>query len=107
MLFGERSLGSAGASAGVTRDDGPGSDASGADDRIVMTLAPLFTGRTKLPVNVAPASSTIVSPGSAAFSAAWKSPPALTVHTVPAAGGGGGGGGAGGAGGGVTATTST
>src|SRR3954469_6601685 len=44
-----------------------------------MNVLPLFFGRTKLPVNVAPAWSRIVSPGSALLSAACRSPPELTV----------------------------
>src|SRR5262245_18035200 len=83
-----------------------GSDESGVDDRIVMCVEPFLTGSTKLPVNVAPAWSRIVSPGRARLSAAWKSPPLLTTIWLPEVGGGGGGGGAGegaGAGAGVGA----
>src|SRR5204863_535937 len=56
-----------------------GNDESGADDRIVMIASPCLTGSTKLPLNVAPACSRIVSPGFAALSAACTSPPLATL----------------------------
>ena|SRR5439155_6617012 len=62
------------------RTPAAGNDASGADERIVMSVVPFFTGRTKVPVKVAPACSRIVSPGCAALRAAWRSPPAFTVN---------------------------
>src|SRR3954467_12533597 len=68
--------------AGVMRSPAAGSDESGADDRMVMYVLPFFAGSMKLPVNVAPACSRIVSPGFAALSAACKSPPALTVKVA-------------------------
>src|SRR5436190_16569456 len=46
-----------------------------------MTPLPLLAGSTKLPTNVAPAASRIVSPGFALLSADCKSPPAGTLMT--------------------------
>src|SRR5471030_1713134 len=56
----------------------PGSAASGVAVRIVMYAAPLFTGNTKLPTKVAPASSCRVSPATAPSIAACRSPLAGT-----------------------------
>ena len=53
----------------VIRTPVPGSEASDADERTVMKEVPDFAGSVKLPVNVAPACSRIVSPGFAALSA--------------------------------------
>ncbi len=61
------------------RTPAPGSEPVAADERTMMNVLPLFFGRTKLPVNVAPAWRRMVSPGTALFSAACRSPPALTV----------------------------
>src|SRR4051812_19029772 len=61
------------------RPPAAGSDPVAAEDRTMMNVLPLFLGSTKLPVNVAPACSRMVSPGKALFSAACRSPPALTV----------------------------
>src|ERR671934_1885143 len=96
MVLGDLIFGSSEAYAGVMRVAASGSDESLAAERIVMYVDPLFTGKTKLPMNVAPACKRIVSPGCALFSAAWKSPPALTtIWPLPlTVGGGGGGGGA-------------
>ena len=51
-------------------EPGSGSDASEADDRIVMYAEPFFARNVNVPVNVAPACRTIVSPGWAASIAA-------------------------------------
>jgi len=51
------------------RRPGAGSDESGGEDRIAMEALPFLAG-VKLPANVAPAWSRIVSPGCAAFNAA-------------------------------------
>jgi hypothetical protein len=56
-----------------------GSEESGAADRTVMNAVPPFAGNLKLPVNTAPAASATVSPGCAAFNAAWRSPPLGTL----------------------------
>src|SRR4051812_17339592 len=90
------------------RAEGPGIAESGADDRMVIYVAPLLTGSTKLPENVAPASRRIVSPGCALSMAACRSPPAATLLVVPTGGFGitGGGVGAGGGGGGGVGGTS-
>src|SRR5215471_8291509 len=50
---------------------------------MVTDAPPDFAGRTKLPVKVAPACSTIVSPGCALSIAACRSSPTLTVTTDP------------------------
>ncbi len=43
-----------------------------------------LAGNVKLPVNVAPACNTMVSPGFALLRAVWKLPPALTTMVLPA-----------------------
>jgi hypothetical protein len=84
--FGDWIFGNTGEYDGSMRVVAPGSAESGAEVRIVIIVLPLFTGSTKLPVNVAPAWSTISSPGCAASSAAWRSPPAFTVRVTASAG---------------------
>src|SRR5213078_3740801 len=85
--FGVTIRASAEASAGVTRVPG-GRLASGADVRTTIQPDPFFAGSVKLPVNVDPAASVIWSPGWAASSAAWKSPPAPTAMVRFGGGGG-------------------
>src|SRR5262249_61963632 len=87
--FGVAMVGSAGAWAGVRRVPGGGGLVSGADDRITMKADPLFARSRKLPVNVAPAASVMLSPGWAASIAACRSPPAVTAIVRPGGGGGG------------------
>ena len=52
---------------------------SGPPERIVTQPTRSLAGKVKEPVKVAPASSTISSPGWAKMSAAWRSPPAATL----------------------------
>src|SRR5215472_1115817 len=70
------------------RVPGGGRLVSGADDRITMKADPLFARSRKLPVNVAPAASVMLSPGWAASIAACRSPPAVTAIVRPGGGGG-------------------
>src|SRR5262245_65906690 len=64
--------------AGEMRTFAPGSAESCSLLRIVTYVEPACTGRTKLPRNVAPAWSSITSPGCAASRTACRSPPAAT-----------------------------
>src|SRR6267143_844838 len=52
-----------------------------------IQTVPGFLGRMKLPVKVAPAWSSITSPGWEAWRAAWRSPPAFTRMSLPRVGG--------------------
>ncbi len=65
------------------REEEEGSRESAVEVRIVIHSEeePLL-GRVKVPMKEAPASNSIVSPGCAAFKAACRSPPALTVSVA-------------------------
>src|SRR5258705_2931044 len=71
------------ANEGLTRVPGGGRLLSGALVRTVIQPTPALLGSVNGPRKVAPACSVITSPGCAALSAAWKSPPAGTVMVWP------------------------
>src|SRR5688572_7687174 len=60
---------------------------SGAEVRITIHPLPLFAGSVNVPVYVAPAWRTIVSPGSALLIALCRLPPAGTLIVAPACAG--------------------
>src|SRR2546422_5298804 len=68
------------------RLSGAGRLLSGAEVRMMIQPEPVLAGRVKLPVNLAPASRVITSPGCARLSAARKSPPAATAMVRPTGG---------------------
>src|SRR5437773_3510946 len=77
------SFGMTAAYEGLTRVPGGGRLLSGALVRTVIQPTPALLGSVNGPVNVAPACSVITSPGCAALSAAWTSPPAGTAMIWP------------------------
>jgi hypothetical protein len=85
-LLGVSILGMRLACEGKTRVPGWGRRAC-ADERMWIQSVPGFLGRMKLPVKVAPAWSSITSPGWEAWRAAWRSPPAFTGMSLPRVGG--------------------
>src|SRR3954469_18157526 len=70
--------------AGVIRVPTGGNDPP---DRMTIQPAPVLAGRVKLPLNVAPAWSTISSPGWALLIAVWRSPPPLRLSVRPVSAG--------------------
>src|SRR2546427_9032724 len=76
-------LGRTGPYDGLIRAPGGGRLLSGALVRTVIHPDPGLSGSTNGPVNVAPASSVITSPGRALWSAARKLPPADTAIVCP------------------------
>src|SRR5882724_8673475 len=77
------SFGMTAAYEGLTRVPGGGRLLSGALVRTVIQPTPALLGSVNGPWKVAPACSVIISPGCAASSAAWRSPPAGTVMVGP------------------------
>src|SRR5688500_2861975 len=72
-----------GASDGSARSPGDGSALFGALERIVIQPEPVFLGSVNVPVYVAPAASSMTSPGEAELSAFGKFPPAETLIVDP------------------------